>query len=90
VAGVSDIFAARRAQEERSPGAVPGRRRCPAASSRTATDVSHAINGAPALDWVAVAVAELAGYPDMLHLQRTTAFGHYDDGFALPVTGYSV
>jgi sarcosine oxidase subunit alpha len=51
---------------------------------------SHAINGAPALDWVAVAVAELAGYPDMLHLQRTTAFGHYDDGFALPVTGYSV
>jgi sarcosine oxidase subunit alpha len=42
---------------------------------------SDTINGAPALDWVAV--AELAGYPDVLHLQRTTAFGHYDDGFVL-------
>jgi len=51
---------------------------------------SHAINGAPALDWVAAAVTELATYPHVLHLQRTTAFGHYDDGFALPVTRYSV
>ena len=41
------------------------------------------INGAPALDWVAAAVTELATYPDVLHLQRTTAFGHYDDGFVL-------
>ncbi|MBU3067274.1 (2Fe-2S)-binding protein [Nocardia sp. NEAU-G5] len=41
------------------------------------------IEGAPALDWVAVAAAELATYPDVLHLQRTTAFGHYDDGFVL-------
>ncbi|MGU3586766.1 2Fe-2S iron-sulfur cluster-binding protein [Rhodococcus sp. C26F] len=41
------------------------------------------IDGAPALDWVADAVAELATYPDVLHLQRTTAFGHYDDGFVL-------
>ena len=40
---------------------------------------SDIINGAPVLDWVAA--AELAGYPDVLHLQRTTAFGHYDDGF---------
>lgn len=41
------------------------------------------IDGAPALDWVAAAATELAGYPDVLHLQRTTAFGHYDDGFVL-------
>jgi sarcosine oxidase, subunit alpha len=43
------------------------------------------IDGAPALDWVAAAVAELASYPEVLHLQRTTAFGHYDDGFVLAV-----
>lgn len=43
------------------------------------------IEGRPALDWVAAAVNELAGYPDVLHLQRTTAFGHYDDGFILAV-----
>ncbi|TWF75378.1 sarcosine oxidase subunit alpha [Pseudonocardia hierapolitana] len=41
------------------------------------------IDDAPALDWVAAATAELATYPDVLHLQRTTAFGHYDDGFVL-------
>jgi sarcosine oxidase, subunit alpha len=41
------------------------------------------LDGAPACDWVAAAVAELAGLPDVLHLQRTTAFGHYDDGFVL-------
>ncbi|WAM13560.1 2Fe-2S iron-sulfur cluster-binding protein [Rhodococcus sp. JS3073] len=41
------------------------------------------IDGAPALEWVAAAVAELDTYPDVLHLQRTTAFGNYDDGFVL-------
>lgn len=41
------------------------------------------VDGAPALDWVAATVRELAGHPDVLHLQRTTAFGHYDDGFVL-------
>ena len=41
------------------------------------------IDGDPALDWVAAATAELATFPDVLHLQRTTAFGHYDDGFVL-------
>ncbi|MCV7286670.1 (2Fe-2S)-binding protein [Mycolicibacterium wolinskyi] len=41
------------------------------------------IDGRPALDWVADAVTELAAYPDVVHLQRTTAFGHYDDGFVL-------
>jgi sarcosine oxidase subunit alpha len=43
------------------------------------------IGGTPALDWVADATAELATYPEVLHLQRTTAFGHYDDGFVLAV-----
>ncbi|MGY1712287.1 2Fe-2S iron-sulfur cluster-binding protein [Geodermatophilus sp. SYSU D00758] len=41
------------------------------------------LDGAPALQWVASAVAELAGSPEVLHLQRTTAFGSYDDGFVL-------
>jgi sarcosine oxidase subunit alpha len=41
------------------------------------------IDGAPALEWVRRATAELAGFPDALHLQRTTAFGHFDDGFVL-------
>jgi sarcosine oxidase subunit alpha len=41
------------------------------------------LDGVPAASWVAAAVAELAGYPDVLHLQRTTAFGSYDDGFVL-------
>jgi sarcosine oxidase, subunit alpha len=41
------------------------------------------LDGAPALDWVAAAVAELGAHPEVLHLQRTTAFGSYDDGFVL-------
>ncbi len=41
------------------------------------------LSGPELLDWVAAAVAELATYPDVLHLQRTTAFGSYDDGFVL-------
>ncbi len=41
------------------------------------------LDGVPAMEWVATAVAELAEYPDVLHLQRTTAFGSYDDGFVL-------
>ncbi|MDJ0392899.1 glycine cleavage T C-terminal barrel domain-containing protein [Rhodococcus sp. G-MC3] len=41
------------------------------------------IDGVPAMRWVAATVAELASYPDVLHLQRTTAFGTYDDGFVL-------
>jgi sarcosine oxidase, subunit alpha len=41
------------------------------------------LDGAPALDWVAAVVAELATHPDVLHLQRTTAFGSYDDGLVL-------
>jgi len=41
------------------------------------------LDGAPALDWVEAAVAELASHPEVLHLQRTTAFGSYDDGLVL-------
>jgi sarcosine oxidase subunit alpha len=41
------------------------------------------IGGADAIEWVRAAVAELATYPEVRHLQRTTAFGHYDDGFVL-------
>jgi sarcosine oxidase subunit alpha len=41
------------------------------------------IGGRPALEFVAEVVAELAANPEVLHLQRTTAFGQYDDGFVL-------
>ncbi|MDF3050171.1 MAG: soxA [Pseudonocardia sp.] len=41
------------------------------------------IDDRPALDWVAAATAELAGFADVLHLQRTTAFGHFHDGYVL-------
>src|SRR6516164_1391819 len=41
------------------------------------------LDGAPALDWVADAVAELASHPEVRHLQRTTAFGSSDDGLVL-------
>ncbi|GGI87257.1 sarcosine oxidase subunit alpha [Saccharopolyspora subtropica] len=43
------------------------------------------LDGRPALEFVAEVVAELAANPDVLHLQRTTAFCHYDDGFVLAV-----
>ncbi|TPG16852.1 sarcosine oxidase subunit alpha family protein [Pedococcus bigeumensis] len=45
--------------------------------------ISDEIDGAPALQWVAEAVAELGSLPDVTVLQRTTAFGYYDDGFVL-------
>ena len=41
------------------------------------------IDGAAATEWVRTVVAELATHPEVRHLQRTTAFGHYDDGFVL-------
>ncbi len=41
------------------------------------------IDGRPALEFVADVVAELAANPEVVHLQRTTAFGQYDDGFVL-------
>ncbi|MER7012203.1 2Fe-2S iron-sulfur cluster-binding protein [Saccharopolyspora sp. NPDC000359] len=41
------------------------------------------IGGLPALEFAAEVVAELAANPEVRHLQRTTAFGQYDDGFVL-------
>ena len=41
------------------------------------------IDGRPAREVVDEVVAELAAHPDVTHLQRTTAFGHYEDGFVL-------
>ena len=41
------------------------------------------VDGSPALDWVRRVTAELAAFPEVLHLQRTTAFGHFDDGLVL-------
>lgn len=41
------------------------------------------LDGAPATDWVASVVAELAHFEDVTVLTRTTAFGYYDDGFVL-------
>jgi len=43
------------------------------------------VDGRPALEWVGDAAAELAAAPEVVHLQRTTVFGVYDDGFALAV-----
>jgi sarcosine oxidase subunit alpha len=43
------------------------------------------IDGAPAREWVDAAVAELAADDDVVHLQRTTAFGLFDDGLVLAV-----
>ncbi len=40
------------------------------------------INGKPALDWVTTAETELADYPDVTILRRTTTFGYYDHNFA--------
>jgi sarcosine oxidase subunit alpha len=44
------------------------------------TDV---LDDAPASTWVRAVAAELATFPEVRHLQRTTAFGHHDDGFVL-------
>ncbi len=44
---------------------------------------TETVDGVPADQWVSTAVAELAGQPEVLHLQRTTAFGSYDNGFVL-------
>ena len=44
---------------------------------------TDSIGGAAASEWVQAGVAELATYAEVRHLQRTTAFGHYDDGFVL-------
>ena len=38
----------------------------------------RSIDGLPALEWVAAVEAELRANPDVLVLERTTAFGYYD------------
>lgn len=44
---------------------------------------TETVDGRPALEFVDAVVAELAAAPNVIHLQATTAFGHYDDGFVL-------
>ncbi|PVY97063.1 FAD-dependent oxidoreductase [Actinomycetospora cinnamomea] len=44
---------------------------------------TETIDGRPSLAFVDDVVAELAAHPQVTHLQRTTAFGHFDDGFVL-------
>jgi sarcosine oxidase subunit alpha len=41
------------------------------------------IDGRPALEWVAAATATLEAEPEVTVLQRTTAFGSYDDNYVL-------
>jgi sarcosine oxidase subunit alpha len=41
----------------------------------------EAIEGGPALDWVARAVAELTALPEVTLLPRSTVFGYYDHNF---------
>ncbi len=42
---------------------------------------STTIDGAPATDWVAAAMAELATLPEVRLLTRTTAYGYHDHNF---------
>ncbi len=44
---------------------------------------TETLDGAPAADWATRVTDELATFPDVRVLTRTTAFGHYDDGFVL-------
>ncbi|MDL5159151.1 FAD-dependent oxidoreductase [Actinomycetospora termitidis] len=44
---------------------------------------TETIDGRGSRDWAADVVAELAASGTVLHLQRTTAFGHHDDGYVL-------
>lgn len=41
---------------------------------------THPLGDAPATDWVAAALAELAGFPDCRVMPRTTVFGAFDHG----------
>ncbi|GAA4846791.1 sarcosine oxidase subunit alpha family protein [Saccharopolyspora rosea] len=43
------------------------------------------LDDAPATDWVQRAVAELAAFPEVRQLPRTTVFGHYDDNYLVAV-----
>ena len=78
-AGPAGLLAARSAARARE-SVVLIDDRATAGGSLTGTE---RIDGRPALEFVADVVAELAANPEVLHLQRTTAFGQYDDGFVL-------
>ena len=78
-AGPAGLFAARGAARAGESVVLIDDRPTPGGSL---TGAEH-IDGRPALDVVADVVAELAANPEVVHLQRTTAFGQYDDGFAL-------
>ena len=49
------------------------------AGGRLNTDVQE-IDGAPATDWVAAALSEIASLPNVRMMLRTTVFGTYDHG----------
>ena len=86
------LRALRRAGDRRRPGRPVGgaggrphrrarhplRRGFPA--RRPAPGGRREIDGQPARDWVAQALAELAGLPDVRIMPRTTVFGVYDHG----------
>jgi sarcosine oxidase subunit alpha len=46
---------------------------------------AETLDGLPGRRWAAAAVAGLAGMPDVRVLPRTTAVGHYDDGYVVAV-----
>lgn len=46
---------------------------------------AETIDGKPATDWVAEALAELASLPEVRVLQRTSVFGYYDQNFLCAV-----
>ncbi|GAA4917281.1 sarcosine oxidase subunit alpha [Actinomycetospora succinea] len=77
-AGPAGLIAARTAAR-RGESVVLVDDRPTAGGTLTGTET---IDARPALDVVADTVAELAAL-GVTHLQRTTAFGHYDDGFVL-------
>ena len=79
-AGPAGLTAARRAARERRSTSSSSTTAPSAGGTLTGTET---IDGRPSLEFVAETVAELAALPNVTHLQRTTAFGHYDDGLVL-------
>ncbi|WP_433257032.1 2Fe-2S iron-sulfur cluster-binding protein [Streptosporangium sp. CA-135522] len=48
-------------------------------------DTMETIDGRPGADWVAAALTELDGHPEVRVLTRTSVFGHYDDNYLVAV-----
>ena len=78
-AGPAGLTAARRAAREGLDVVLVDDRPEPG-GTLTGTET---IDGRPSREFVADVVAELAALPTVTHLQRTTAFGHHDDGLVL-------